>query len=126
MLGLPRRDLPLLFAAGWPRRGRDRCSRSTSCRSLPIPILFYFLIIRPQQQQEQKRQAMIDALKKNDKVADDGGDLRHGDLGRPGPRTGSSCASTTTKGVKVTFTAVERGAGARDRRPGARPRAESA
>ena len=35
--------------------------------------LFYFLFIRPQQQQEQKRRAMIDALKKNDKVLTTGG-----------------------------------------------------
>lgn len=35
---------------------------------LPIPVLFYFLIWLPQQQQEKKRRAMIDAIKKNDKV----------------------------------------------------------
>jgi preprotein translocase subunit YajC len=35
---------------------------------LPIPVLFYFMIWLPQQQQEKKRKAMIDALKKNDKV----------------------------------------------------------
>jgi preprotein translocase subunit YajC len=35
--------------------------------------LFYFLVLRPQRQQEQKRRAMIDALKKNDKVVTTGG-----------------------------------------------------
>ncbi len=35
---------------------------------LPIPFLFYFMIWLPQQQQEKKRRAMIDALKKNDKI----------------------------------------------------------
>jgi preprotein translocase subunit YajC len=40
---------------------------------LPIPLIFYFVLIRPQQQQEQKRRAMIDALKKNDKVLTTGG-----------------------------------------------------
>jgi preprotein translocase subunit YajC len=35
---------------------------------LPIPILFYFLMIRPKQLEDRKRQQMIDALKKNDKV----------------------------------------------------------
>jgi preprotein translocase subunit YajC len=40
---------------------------------LPIPILFYWLIIRPQQQQEKSRRSMIDALKKNDKVLTSGG-----------------------------------------------------
>ena len=44
-----------------------------SCFLLPIPFLFYFLIILPQQQQEKKRRAMIDALKKNDKVLTTGG-----------------------------------------------------
>ncbi len=40
---------------------------------LPIPFLFYFLIIRPQQQQEKNRRSMIEALKKNDKVLTSGG-----------------------------------------------------
>jgi len=40
---------------------------------LPIPFLFYFLIVRPQQQQEKTRRTMIDALKKNDKVLTSGG-----------------------------------------------------
>jgi preprotein translocase subunit YajC len=40
---------------------------------LPIPFLFYFLIWLPQQQQEKKRRAMIDGLKKNDKVVTAGG-----------------------------------------------------
>jgi preprotein translocase subunit YajC len=40
---------------------------------LPIPLIFYFVLLRPQQQQEQKRRAMIDALKKNDKVLTTGG-----------------------------------------------------
>jgi preprotein translocase subunit YajC len=35
--------------------------------------IFYFLLLRPQRQQEQKRRAMIDALKKNDKVVTSGG-----------------------------------------------------
>ena len=40
---------------------------------LPIIPLFYFLFILPQQQQEKKRRAMIDSLKKNDKVLTTGG-----------------------------------------------------
>lgn len=35
---------------------------------LPIPFLFYFLIWQPQQKQEKKRRALIDALKKNEKI----------------------------------------------------------
>jgi preprotein translocase subunit YajC len=40
---------------------------------LPIPFLFYFMIWLPQQQQEKKRRAMIEALKKNDKIVTSGG-----------------------------------------------------
>ncbi len=40
---------------------------------LPIPFLVYFMIWRPQQQQEKKRKAMIEALKKNDKIVTAGG-----------------------------------------------------
>ncbi len=39
----------------------------------PIPVIFYFLFIRPQQQTEQKRRSMMDTLKKNDKVLTTGG-----------------------------------------------------
>jgi preprotein translocase subunit YajC len=39
----------------------------------PIPLLFYFLFIRPQQQSDQKRKSMMDTLKKNDKVLTTGG-----------------------------------------------------
>ncbi len=40
---------------------------------LPIPFVLYFMIWRPQQQQEKQRRAMIDALKKNDKIVTAGG-----------------------------------------------------
>jgi preprotein translocase subunit YajC len=40
---------------------------------LPIPFVLYFLIWRPQQQQEKQRRAMIEALKKNDKIVTAGG-----------------------------------------------------
>jgi preprotein translocase subunit YajC len=40
---------------------------------LPVVVFAYLLIIRPQQQQEKKRRAMIEALKKNDKVLTAGG-----------------------------------------------------
>jgi preprotein translocase subunit YajC len=61
-------DLPLLLA-------QDAANSSwlPYLYLLPIPLLFYFMIIRPQQQQERKRRAMIDALKKNDKVLTTGG-----------------------------------------------------
>jgi preprotein translocase subunit YajC len=40
---------------------------------LGFAVIFYFLLLRPQRQQDQKRRAMIDALKKNDKVLTTGG-----------------------------------------------------
>jgi len=38
-----------------------------------IGILFYLLLIRPQRAEQQKRQAMLDAVKKNDRVVTIGG-----------------------------------------------------
>ena len=40
---------------------------------LPIMLLFYLLILRPGKRQEQERQAMLSAIKKNDKVVTSGG-----------------------------------------------------
>lgn len=40
---------------------------------LGFAAIFYLLLLRPQRQQEQKRKAMIDALKKNDKIVTAGG-----------------------------------------------------
>ena len=48
---------------------------------LPFVIMFaivYFLMIRPQQAQQKQRQAMLDALKKGDKVITIGG--IHGEI----------------------------------------------
>ena len=38
-----------------------------------IGVLFYFLLIRPQRQEQAKRQAMLAAVKKNDRVITAGG-----------------------------------------------------
>lgn len=40
---------------------------------VPIIVLFYFLLIRPQRAEQQKRQAMLDMVKKNDRVVTIGG-----------------------------------------------------
>ncbi|MBN2295730.1 MAG: preprotein translocase subunit YajC [Pirellulales bacterium] len=40
---------------------------------VPIGILFYFLMIRPQQRERAQRQSMIDAIKKNDRIVTIGG-----------------------------------------------------
>ncbi|MBN1589004.1 MAG: preprotein translocase subunit YajC [Pirellulales bacterium] len=39
----------------------------------PIGFLFYFLLIRPQRREQAQRQAMLDAVKKNDRVLTAGG-----------------------------------------------------
>ena len=40
---------------------------------VPIGLLFYWLLIRPQQRERRQRQAMLGALKKNDRVVTAGG-----------------------------------------------------
>ena len=40
---------------------------------LPIGVVFYMLLIRPQRLEQQKRQAMLEAVKKNDRVVTIGG-----------------------------------------------------
>ena len=40
---------------------------------LVIGVLFYLMLIRPQRKEQQQRQAMIDAIKKSDRVVTVGG-----------------------------------------------------
>lgn len=40
---------------------------------LLVGVMFYFMIIRPQQKQQKERKAMLDSLKKGDKVVTVGG-----------------------------------------------------
>jgi preprotein translocase subunit YajC len=40
---------------------------------VPIGLLFYFLLIRPQRREQSHRQTMLNALKKNDRVITVGG-----------------------------------------------------
>jgi preprotein translocase subunit YajC len=61
--------LPIVFA----QDANGGSIWSTAIMLAPIPLLFYFLFIRPQQQTEQKRRSMLDMLKKNDKVLTTGG-----------------------------------------------------
>ena len=62
-------SLPIVFA----QDGNGGSIWSTVVMLAPIPLLFYFLFIRPQQQTEHKRRAMLETLKKNDKVVTTGG-----------------------------------------------------
>ena len=56
-----------------PRKREAGASQSLLLLLAPFPFLYYFLVFMPQQQQEKKRRAMIDGLKKNDKVLTNGG-----------------------------------------------------
>lgn len=40
---------------------------------VPIGLLFYFLLIRPQRREQSRRQTMLAAIKKNDRVVTVGG-----------------------------------------------------
>lgn len=40
---------------------------------LLVGVLFYFMLIRPQQKRDKERKAMLDALKKGDRVVTAGG-----------------------------------------------------
>ncbi len=62
-------QLPVVFA----QDANGGSFWSTFVMLAPIPLLFYFLFIRPQQQTEQKRKSMLDTVKKNDKVLTTGG-----------------------------------------------------
>jgi preprotein translocase subunit YajC len=60
--------LPLLFAQNAPAQDAAPSVFAPFVYLLPIMVLFYFLMIRPKQLEDRKRQEMINALKKNDKV----------------------------------------------------------
>lgn len=60
-------------AAGAPAATPQPSLISTLIPLLPIPILFYFLMIRPQQQQERKRKEMVNTVGKNARVVTAGG-----------------------------------------------------
>jgi preprotein translocase subunit YajC len=60
--------IPLLFAENAPAGGANPNPLSSLLPLVAIPFLFYLIIMRPKQQEEKKRQAMINAIKKNDKV----------------------------------------------------------
>jgi len=60
--------IPLLFAENAPAAGANPNPLSTMLPLIAIPFLFYLIIMRPKQMEDRKRQSMIGALKKNDKV----------------------------------------------------------
>lgn len=60
-------------AGGEPQADPTISMLLTLLQFLPIILIAYFLIIRPQQQQKKKTEAMLKALKKGDKVLTNGG-----------------------------------------------------
>jgi preprotein translocase subunit YajC len=93
-----------LRVALWPLFAQqDGGSPAILIWMLALLPAFYLLVMRPNRQQEQKRRAMIDALKKNDKVVTTGGIY--------GTVTSVDTASDRVvlriddeKGIKVVFT----------------------
>jgi preprotein translocase subunit YajC len=64
---------PTLFAQAAPAARPDASIWTTVATFLPVIVLFYFMMIRPQAQQERQRRQMLQALKKNDKVLTESG-----------------------------------------------------
>jgi preprotein translocase subunit YajC len=63
--------LPLVFAQNAPAAGAGGEASGNYTFVLMIAVVafwFYLLMIRPQQKQEKERRAMIEAIKKNDRV----------------------------------------------------------
>jgi preprotein translocase subunit YajC len=98
MFGLPGADLLLMAQQ----------DGGSGTAMLPIYVMgfvaiTYFLLLRPQRQQEAKRRAMIDALKKNDKVVTTGGIF--GTVTAVDPTTDRVVLRVDDeKGVKLSFT----------------------
>lgn len=67
MLGLLA-AIPALFADDVAPAAGAAGGYSQLLYLLPVPIIFYFIILRPQQEQDRKRKQLLDGLKKNDKV----------------------------------------------------------
>jgi preprotein translocase subunit YajC len=70
--------LVALFAEGAPADGGGQGMGGGSLGTLlilflPIIVLFYFMIHRPQRREQARRQTMLEAMKKNDRVVTIGG-----------------------------------------------------
>ncbi len=67
-----------LIAMAPAGEGGEGAFTGTLIMFLLIIFIFYFLIIRPQQKRQKERQALLDAVKKGDKVVTVGG--MHGEI----------------------------------------------
>ncbi|MBP1728572.1 MAG: yajC, partial [Deltaproteobacteria bacterium] len=66
----------LAYAMGTPPGGAAGGGQSALTSLVPLIIMFaifYFLLIRPQQKKAKEHKALLDALKKGDKVVTAGG-----------------------------------------------------
>jgi preprotein translocase YajC subunit len=64
----------ILAAEGAPRQpGAKDMVMQVLILIVPMFVIFYFLLIRPQRKQQKAREEMLDNLKKNDKVVTNGG-----------------------------------------------------
>ena len=66
----------LAYAMGTPPGGAANGGQSALTSLVPLIIMFaifYFLLIRPQQKKAKEHKALLDALKKGDKVVTAGG-----------------------------------------------------
>ncbi|MDX2039273.1 MAG: preprotein translocase subunit YajC [Isosphaeraceae bacterium] len=89
-------------APGAPAAAAQPSPFSTLIPLLPIPILFYFLMIRPQQQQEKKRREMLGAMQRNDRIVTSGG--IHGTIvGLDAENETVTVRIDDDRGVKVVF-----------------------
>jgi preprotein translocase subunit YajC len=70
--------LELIIAMAPGGEGGEGAFTGTLIMFMLIIFIFYFLIIRPQQKRQKERQALLDAVKKGDKVVTVGG--MHGEI----------------------------------------------
>ena len=66
-------DPRILLALPGSPQGGDQSPLLGLLPMVAILAIFYFLLIRPQAKQEKERRAMLDALKKKDRVVTGGG-----------------------------------------------------
>ncbi len=63
----------MMASLAWAQTGGETASEGPATLLSLVPfllifVIFYFLLIRPQQQRQKHQRAMLDALKKGDKV----------------------------------------------------------
>src|SRR4029078_11971188 len=76
---------------------------------LPIGVLFYFLVLRPQRQRDQARRRLLANLKKNDRVVTVGGIYGIvSNVHREADQVTIKVDESTNTQLRVTISAIER------------------